>query len=187
VKRTPPGFAPWVESQESQLLRARLKGLGNLARIVFLDRNAHGLNKPGMPRRERLAIKKKMRPHLWQAIHWTRKSRDALLAGNVEMHELLRDRARMYRAFAALELFQPYANKYGEGLVQIAARSASGGKAKAAAAELDMAESLAELDGLIKGCMKRGGPYRIREWMEEYGLKRSTLYRRIAKIRAEQI
>ena len=104
MKRTPPGFAPWVESQESQLLRARLKGLGNLARIVFLDRNAHGLNKPGMPRRERLAIKKKMRPHLWQAIHWTRKSRDALLAGNVEMHELLRQYGGLSLAEDATQL-----------------------------------------------------------------------------------
>ncbi len=161
---------------------ARLQGLRNLARKVFLDRNARGMDKRGMPKRDRLAIKKEMRPHLRQAIHWARKSRDALFAGDVKMHELLRDRARMYSAFASLELFQPYANKYGEGLVAIAGRSADGGKKKAEHAEAENRKVLAELDGLIEGCIARGDPYRVKEWVGAYPLKRSAMYRRIERI-----
>jgi hypothetical protein len=67
-----------------------------------------------MPKKDRLAIKAEARPFLLESIRWVRKSRDALLAGDIERFELLRDRARMCRAFAALEFFQPYANKYGE-------------------------------------------------------------------------
>ena len=76
------------------------------AHQVFVDRNVSGWNKPGMPKGDRLAIKAEARPFLREAIHWLRKSRDALLAGDIAMYELLLDRARMYRAFGALEFFQ---------------------------------------------------------------------------------
>jgi hypothetical protein len=101
--------------------------------MVFVERNAHGWIRFGMPKGDRLAIKAKARPFLRATIHWLRKSRDALVAGDMQMHGLLRDRARMYHAFASLEFFHRYAKKYGESLVAFANRAASGGKGKAEA------------------------------------------------------
>jgi hypothetical protein len=161
---------------------ARLRGLGDLARKVFLDRNAHGFNRPGMPKSDRVAIKKEMRPYLRQAIHWARKSRDALFAGDIKGYEFLRDRARMYRAFAALEVFRPYANKHGKNSVAIAARSGDGGRGKAKAAEAEKKNELIELEALIKGCIARGDSYRVKEWADGYNMSRSALYRRINKL-----
>ena len=132
---------------------ASLRGLGKLARRVFVDRNASGWNKPGMPKGDRLAIKAEARPFLREAIRWLRKSRDALLAGDIAMYELLLDRARMYRAFAALEFFQRYANKYGDGLVKIASLSESGHKKKAEIFERDNRAELKEFDNQVRGCI----------------------------------
>ena len=84
----------------------RQQGLRNLARSIFLDRNAQG-----MPDKDRLQIRAKARPHLREAIRHARKSRDALLAGNEGSHECERDRARMYVAFARLEFFLPYVDE----------------------------------------------------------------------------
>jgi hypothetical protein len=61
------------------------------------------------------------------------RSRDAMLAGDMQMHELLRDRARVYHAFASREFFHWDAKKYGESLVALANRAASGGKGRAEA------------------------------------------------------
>lgn len=159
---------------------ARLRGLGKLARQVFVDRNANGWNRPGMPKGDRLAIKAEARPLLREAIHWVRKSRDALLAGNVEMHELLRDRARMYRAFAALEFFQPYANKLGRRYVEFAKQSSAGTKAYVAEHH-----ARPDIDDLIRGCLGRRERPPVAEWVGEYGLSRSGIYRRIARIKKE--
>jgi hypothetical protein len=167
----------------TQDVEARLRGLRNLARKIFLDRNAQGWNRPGMPKGDRLAIKVAARPFLRLAIHWARKSRDALLSGDVQMHELLRDRARMNSAFAALEFFQPYANQLGEKYIEFAAFSSRGGKAKAETAEREKAEALAELDGLIRGCINDDRPFRVREWIEAFPIKRSALYVRIQRIK----
>ena len=89
----------------------------------------------------------------------------------------------MYWAFAALEFFQPYANKLGERYINIAAQSGEGGRAKAKAAEQEKLEELAELDGLIRGCINDDRPYRVREWVDAYTIKRSTLYDRIRRIK----
>lgn len=103
--------------------------------------------------------KAEMRPLLREAIHWNRKSRDALLAGDVKMHEALWDRARMYAAYAALELFQPYANELGKRYVEIASHSSAGGRKKAERPE--ERALIRELDGLIRGCIAKGDQLRV--------------------------
>ena len=61
---------------------ARMRGLANLARQVFLDRNAMG-----MPTRERAAIRANARRYLRAAIRHIRDSRNALRAGDVSEAE----------------------------------------------------------------------------------------------------
>jgi hypothetical protein len=160
-------------------LDPRLRGLGNLARKVSLDRNARG-----MPKQDRLKIKTEARPHLRLAIHYIRKSRDALLAGDIALHECERDRARMYAAFARLEFFQPYANTAGERYAKLAELSETGGKAKAD--EFARARpGLEELDKVIRGFLARGDRMRVEAWMLEYSISRSAIYRRIGDIKKE--
>ena len=162
---------------------ARLRGLGKLARAVFVDRNAHGWNKPGMPKGERLAVKAEVRPFLRETIHWVRKSRDALRSGDMQMHELLRDRARMYHAFAMLEFFQPAANRYGEGLVRFAGQAQAGGKVIAGVA----AKKHAELDRVILSCLVKGEKTReyAKEWQQSYRVSADTVERRIKAVKAK--
>lgn len=160
---------------------ARSRGLRILAQAIFRDRNASGFDQPGMPKRDRQAIKREMRPHLREAITWARKSRDALGANDIEMHELLRDRARMHYAHALLELFKPYASRYGNNLVAIAARSPEGAR--------KTAERFArpDLDDVIRGCLQRGGKTRdyTKEWAESWNVSVDTIRRHIKRVEAE--
>jgi hypothetical protein len=154
----------------------RRRGLSELARKVFLDRNARG-----MPKKDRATIKAECRPHLRQAIRVARQSRDALMQGDIERHELLRDRARMYLAFAMVEFFQPCANKLGkQRYLDFPAQASEGGR-KAAEAR-NTRDDLTELDRLIRACIKRGDPFRIREWVDAFPISRGALYRRIKKL-----
>jgi hypothetical protein len=179
AERLPPELARLNATQRFQLA-FRMQALGNLARKVFLDRNANGMNMPGMPKRDRLQIKSEMRPYLRAKIRWARKSRDALLAGDIERHELLRDRARMYKAFAMLEFFQPYANEYAKGLVRMANVSAKGAEATAAK------YARPELDALIRACLERGELTRkyTKEWAGAFGGK-DKVYRAIKRVKLD--
>ncbi len=161
---------------------ASLLALGKFARQIFVDRNAHGWNKPGMPKGDRLAIKAEARPFLREAIRWARKSRNALLAGDIDLHELLRDRARMYRAFAALEFFQPYANKLGWQRLGLKANSDIG----AATTASKFAQP--DLEDLVWARLERGENTRgvvTKEWARDCKLSPSTIRRRVRRIEAK--
>ena len=81
---------------DQQTERARLRGLRNFARRIFIDRNA-----AGMPPAYRTTIKAMTRPHHREAIGLLRDARTALLAGNADRWELL-----VIKACAKLEHVQ---------------------------------------------------------------------------------
>ena len=155
---------------------ARMQGLRNLARTVFLDRNAQG-----MPKRDRLKLKKRARPHLLRAIRHIRHSRDALFAGDVTLHEYERDRARMFAAFARLEFFRPYANTVGKRYAKLDEVRRAGTQATA--------EKYArpELDDLIRGCLARGEKTRnyAKRWAAHFNVSADTIERAINRVRSE--
>jgi hypothetical protein len=181
---------PTSESSRYLAFERDLRGSGNrvasLARLhelalrVFLDRNCAGWNRFGMPKRDREKLKAEVQPFLRESITCVRKSRDALVAGDIELHELWFERAHKYRLFAALEFYQRYANQRGEQLRAIAGRAPSGGKAKA---QHMKAERSGELDRLIEGCLQRGERCRVKAWCEEHQLSKSAVYRRIDEIK----
>ena len=84
-----------------------------------------------MPKGDRLAIKAEARPFLRETIRWLRKSRDALLAAISSGTSFYGTGRACIGHSRVLEFFQPYANKYGNGLVTIrGARSTEGGTRK---------------------------------------------------------
>lgn len=161
---------------------SRLRGLRLMAVKIYMDRNASGA-----PERSRTAIRAEMRPFLRESLHWLVKARAALRAGDVDRYELLRDRARMYHAFAMLELFQPYANRQGENIRSISSLASKGGKERAAkiAADrcVDGKPSLDELYKVIAGCVQRSERMRPKEWASQYGVSVATVNRRISAAR----
>ena len=188
MRRIPQSQSEWDLEMGERAMRKEqrpekcLRSLRRLAHLIFIDRNLAGLDQPGSPKQDLATLKAEVRPFLREAIGWVRKSRDALLAGDIERHKLLRDRARMYYAFAALEVYQPYAKRYGNVLVAIARHAVKGGKGKAEHAKTEKFEDgidLDELDGLIKAGIARKEKPPIADWCGVYQISRSALYRRI--------
>jgi hypothetical protein len=164
----------WLSSQHEA--EARLSGLRELARLVFLDRNARG-----MPVSNRSMIKAAARPHLRQAIKHLRRSRDALRTGNIALHECERDRARMYAAFAKIEFFQPFANKTAESYGHLAV----GGLKGAAKTKAKFSREREGLEGRIERTLKCGemtSGY-VMDWADAYYVSKSTVYRAIERVR----
>lgn len=164
----------------SSHMRASLQGLRNLARSIFVDRNARGI-----PKRDRAELRAEARPFLRHAIKHVRKSRDALVAGNIAMYECERDRARMWRAFALIEFFRPYARRAGVHYDAMPELAALGGKGKAEAFASEHKKRLAELDGLIRGCYVRGERMRVKAWVANFTFSRSMIYARIRSLKSE--
>lgn len=158
-------------------LQARLNGLRTLARQIYVDRNAQG-----MPQRERLTIKAQARPLFRGAIRALRASRDALQAGNLPLHEHHRDVARMNFAFGRIEFFRPFAHEVDRRDKKIADRSREA--AESAAAALTKAP---DLPALIRACFERGESIRpyVKQWAREFGIDRSTVYRKAKKVRLD--
>jgi hypothetical protein len=163
----------------------RGRGVRQMARGIFINRNAQGWNAFGMPKQERIAIKDQVRPSLRCALSMLRLARKVLRDdGDVQFYEHLFDKACKHYAYAEIAMYRPYAVKYGDGLLKFAKRSGEGGKKKAEAMELEKPE-LAELDGLIRACLKRGDRPRVKEWIGVYGISRSAIYRRIQGIKSD--
>jgi hypothetical protein len=152
-----------------------IAGLRSLARSVYLDRNAQG-----MPKRDRMKIKAKARPDLRKAIRHARKSRDALLAGDVAMFECERDRARLHVALARLQFFEPYVDQVAKRYADLARTAPAGGKSTA--------EKYArpKLDDLIRGCIGRGDRTRTytKQWADDFGISVDAVERDIKRIKA---
>jgi hypothetical protein len=148
------------------------RDLSNLARRVFVDRNARG-----MPIKDRDKIKAEARPELRQAIAHVRKARNALRAGDRARYEHMRDVARFHVVRALLDFQQPYMSARAQATDRLAATGESGARATA--------EKYArpELEELIRGHIERSETMPVEAWVEEYGLSRSAIYRRIASIK----
>ena len=111
-------------SQAELIQWAHYNGLAQLARQVFLDRNACGFKKTikGRPQHDATSsrIKADTRPLLRQAIHYARAARNALLADESSKFEHMRDLARLHMAQAGASRKQPF--------MEARARSIAGGK-----------------------------------------------------------
>lgn len=176
-KQTQEDIAAEFEAMGS-ITDARLRGLRNLAIQLLRDRHANGEPVPA----RRPALRRAIRPDLRRAIKALRQSRDALLAGDVERHELYRDRARMFWFMTLLRLRNPYSNRAGK---QAMERPRHGLLGAAATADSAMQRN-AKLDSLIAGCLARGEPIRdrVKVWANEWGVSRQTVYNRIRRAKS---
>lgn len=98
--------APWFDDAADPallILHARLRGIRNLARHVYVDRNA-----AGMPPTHRASIKTATREHYRAVIRHARAARVALLAGDIQRYELMLERARSELFFVAQLFRQPF-------------------------------------------------------------------------------
>ena len=84
---------------------------------------------------------------------------------------------------AELQLDIPICNQGRERTAALASLSRKGGKEKAAKREKENEKALEELDRLIKSCIARRKPYRVKEWLDAYPLKRTAMYERIKRIK----
>ena len=148
----------------------RMKGLRDLARQVFVDRNARGF-----PNHDRALIKNASRRPLRQAISHLRKAKRALLAGDIAIYEHMCARAVMYWYAAEVEFFRPYALRAGVQYVNLNYRAKGSNKTADKFAQ-------PELTAEIQGRLERGEPYPVTRWCRIYKLSDRTVRRRIKAV-----
>jgi hypothetical protein len=177
----PFGYDPSEAARASGLFDARMQGLRNLARKVFLDRNVQG-----MLLKDRPALKDKVRPLLRKVIRHVRRSRTALLDGDIRGYERERDAARDCFKSAGLILLACGSNYWGEHLEQLRDYSARGGEKTAETytkpeLEAEVGAFLAEDKGRP---IPRG---LIKAWASKHDVSRHVVTRAIDRVRRGKI